>query len=68
MMIAPNSLDRQGEGGDQGKEDQTGTLTSGADAPTSLSWSSVLDARNMIKHGQTGMRFYYKARTKGTRE
>ena len=43
MMITPNSLAGQKEGeeeaGDQRKGDQTGTPTSGADAPTGLSCS-----------------------------
>ena len=61
MMIVPNSLVRQMEGvqeegkeesGCKRKEGQTRTVTSGADAPTGLSWSGVLDERKRRKHGR----------------
>ena len=61
MMIAHYSLAHQEEGAqgegeeeaeDQRKGDQTGIPMSGANAPTGLSWSGVLDSRNRIKHGQ----------------
>jgi len=58
MMIAPPALTlaRQKEGvqgeeeaSDQIKGGQTTTLTSGADSPTGLSRSGVLDARSRRK-------------------
>ena len=59
MTIAPNSLSRQKEivqgeveVGDKKKGGQTGTPTLGADAPTGLSQSGVLDARNRRKRGR----------------
>ena len=61
MMIAHNSVASQKEGvqeegdeeaGDQRKGGPTGTPTTDVDAPTALSRSGVLDARNRRKHGQ----------------
>ena len=50
-MIAINSLARRKEGvlGEEEVGGQTGTLTAGADAPTGLSRSGVLDARNSLR-------------------
>ena len=72
MLIVPNSLTRQKEGvqaegeeevGDHRKGGQTGTQTSGVDAPIGLSRSGVLDARNRRKHGQWyGVPLYRKGR------
>ena len=58
MMITPNSFAYQKEGvqgeeeaADQRKGSQTGTPTPGADVPTGLSRSGVLEARNRRKYG-----------------
>ena len=59
MLIAPNSLARQkkgvqgeGEAGDQRKRGQKGNPMPGADVPTGLSRSGVLDARSRRKNGR----------------
>ena len=72
IMVAPNSFTRKREGvqkegeeemGDHRKGSQTGISTSGANAPTGLSRSEVLDARNKKKHGRWyGVPFHRKGR------